>query len=489
MKSFYFIIIIMGLLSSCDKSQQNSYNQKIKRKALKTQDYIVIQKDSQTIEIKVINSTFLGNGQRNYYGSGVPQKWNMLWKTWLGSGKTIVKKGQEELWYGAGWTGQPLFFCENNQPYLLQGAYDHRLKKIDALTGKVIWEYPFEDVIKGTGTIWLNHYTEIPELKALVIQGSRQSRNYHKPTAPALKAISILNGKLVWELNVEKTHSYSRDVDASALVINDTAYIGLENGYFLSFLPDPRQAKHKNDLVQPKILKKIKFYKKQDVLYHAGNLVIEASPAYFDRKIFVSTGSGHVITYDLNLKKIIWDYYIGSDLDGSPVITPDSCILVAIEKQYIQGKGGVLKLNPRTQAVEWFFPTQNKTFADWKGGVIGSPSVKDSLCAFNAIDGNVYVVHQTQLEKNPVKLFDNKTQVRTPKLFFKYLTGPSISTPLLIEDYLITAGYNGIFIFQNLKGKFELIKKIPGRFEATPFIYNKRLYIASRDGYLYCYGE
>ncbi len=487
-----FFIVTQILLISCTNQQesqnQDTTNQNISKHS-KSPYEITLNTDSQSIHIKLINSTFLGNPQRNFYGNNVPKNWNLQWKTWLGSGKTIVKKGQEQLWSGAGWTGQPLFFFENDKPYLLQGAYDYRLKKIDALTGKIIWQYPFEDVIKGTGTIWLNHNTEVPELRALVIQGSRQSKNFHKKNAPALKAISLLTGKCVWELNVEKTQSYSRDADASALVINDTAYIGLENGYFLTFLPDARTAKHKNDLVQPKILKKIKLYKKEDTHHHGGNLVIEASPAYWDRKIFVSSGSGHVVTYNLDKKKIEWDFYVGSDLDGSPVITPDSCILISIEKQYIKGNGGVIKLNPYSKKVEWFYPTQNKSFADWKGGVIGSPAIQDSLCAFTAIDGFTYVVHLQKLENQNTKLFDNQTEVSTPQLVFKYPTGPSISTPLLIDEHLIVAGYNGIHVFQKQNEKFRLLKKIEGRFEATPFIYQKRMYIASRDGYLYCYGE
>lgn len=495
--NFFFtrIILIFCLITLSCKKNHNNENKKIEDlipKVKKNQEFvnqISIKNDSQEFVIKVINPTFLGNNQRNFYGKGIPKKWNLQWKTWLGSGKTIVKKGQEQLWSGAGWTGQPLFYLENEHPYLLQGAYDYHLKKIDALNGKIVWEYPFEDVIKGTGTIWLNSQTEIPELKAVVIQGSRQSKNYHQKNAPALKAISLINGKCVWELNVEKTKSYSRDVDASALIVNDTAYIGLENGYFLSFLPDARQAKHKNELLQPKILKKVKLYKNEDAVLHAGNLVIEASPAYFDRKVFISAGSGHVVTYDLDQKKIVWDYFIGSDLDGSPVVTPDSCILVSIEKQYIKGNGGVLKLNPKNKNVEWFFPTQNKNFADWKGGLIGSPSISDSLCAFIAIDGNTYVVHLNKVQSKTVKLFDSKTEVFCPMLIFKYPTGPSISTPLWVDNHLICAGYHGIHIFYRENQNFKLIKKIPGRFEATPFVYNKRLYIASRDGYLYCYGE
>lgn len=479
----------VGLVLSCEEPKEKSIKTIENSKKVISQEFIHIPTDSQVIELQVINRTFLGNEQRNGYGQGVPQKWDLLWKHYLGVGKTRVKKGQEAQWAGAGWTGQPLLFKENGKLFLLQGAYDHHLKKIDAHTGKLVWEVPFEDVIKGTGTIYLNHHTQVPELRAIVLQGSRQSYQRSHQNAPALKAISLLTGKVVWELNVERTQSYSRDADASALILNDTAYIGLENGLFVSFLPDPRKAHHKNGLLQPKILKRIKFFRSTDALKHAGNLVIEASPAALGHQVFVCAGSGHVIAYDTYRKKVVWDYYIGSDLDGTPVVSKDSCVLVAVEKQYIKGNGGILKLNPRTKQVEWFFPTQNKLFADWKGGVIGSPAVHDTLVATNAIDGNLYVFHLTAADTF-TKLPDNKTLVRKPKLLFRYPIGPSISTPLWIDDYLITAGYQGIYIFQKDPKQFlRLVKKIEGRFEASPFVYEKKLYIASRDGYLYCYGE
>ncbi len=49
---------------------------------------------------------------------------------------------------------------------------------------------------------------------------------------------------------------------------------------------------------------------------------------------------------------VVWDYWIGSDLDGSPITTEDGYILQAVEKQYISANGGVLKLDPRKPPAE-----------------------------------------------------------------------------------------------------------------------------------------
>ncbi len=56
---------------------------------------------------------------------------------------------------------------------------------------------------------------------------------------PSYRAVSYMTGKELWQMNSKKTDSYSRDVDGSALVVNDTAYLALENALFTVFNPNP----------------------------------------------------------------------------------------------------------------------------------------------------------------------------------------------------------------------------------------------------------
>ena len=72
-------------------------------------------------------------------------------ETLFRKGKTTISRNLgERLWAGAGWTGQPLIYKEDDSLYLIQGAYDHHLKKINARNGELIWQYKFDDV-KGQG--------------------------------------------------------------------------------------------------------------------------------------------------------------------------------------------------------------------------------------------------------------------------------------------------------------------------------------------------
>jgi len=457
------------------------------------------------VEVKI--KTFLGDFSRNYYGNQAPTKLDVVWKKYLGSGKTLVSRDEGPVtWSGCGWTGQPLLVIEDGKNYLIQGAYDHKLKKIDAGTGETIWEYEYDDVLKGTGTIWENKYARNFGKSLIILQGSRRGvkNSLYSDIIPSFRAVSYFYGTEYWRLNIKRTASYSRDVDASALILNDTVYIGLENAIFTVLNPNPDSVVKKDGIEQPKIYQEINLYDNKDIASHRGNLVTESSPCLLNGRIYITAGSGHVYGYNLKTKKIDWDFYIGSDLEGSPAATEDSCILVTVEKQYISGKGGVFKLDPskeESESVVWYFPTNNAKLAEWEGGVIGSASINDRtrkenhpyLAAFSATDGYLYVVNHKEIDESKGKVHgpNHKRTYPTPKLVFKKRIGGSISTPIIVGNRLIAAGYGGIYLFEfDQQGKFKLLDhEYPGSFEATPIAWDGKIYVGSRNGYLYCFGE
>lgn len=458
-----------------------------------------------TNSYEVIIPTFLGNYERNYYGNSAPDTLNVHWKHYLGKGKTVIsRKLGEREWAGAGWTGQPLLVREDSNLFLIQGAYDHHLKKINAATGELVWQYKYDDVIKGTGTIWQAPDSTEPENQLVILQGSRLGTNNFLDSKyiPSYRAISYFTGKELWRMDVKWTRSYSRDVDGSALIYNDTAYLGLENSLFTKFDPDYKKASMKNGMFQPAVYHETLLYTNSDVVKHGGNLVTESSPSILDSVLYIASGTGHIFGYSLEKDTIVWDFFIGSDIDGSAVVTSDSCIIVTIEKQYIDGHGGAMKLNPKLppdSAVVWFLPTENKEYASWDGGVIGSAGINDSyrlndstpyLAAISAIDGYLYIVNHAETDSVWVDGPNLKRKYLKPKVVFKFKTGASISTPIIVNNKIIAAGYGGLNLFefdQNLN--FKRIAKHGGTYESTPIVHNKRIYVASRNGYFYCLGE
>ncbi len=462
---------------------------------------------AQNDSVQLIVKTFRGNEQRNYYGSNPPSRLNIKWKLKLGSGVSVVNE-VPRVWSGAGWTGQPLLVIENEIPYIIQGAYDYNLRKINANTGKVVWKYKFDDIIKGTATIWENKQATKVENRHVILQGSRYGakNDWNAKVIPSFRAISLATGKELWRMNVRQTYSYSRDVDASALVLNDTAYIGLENGIFTIFNPDSAAAKMKDGIIQPKIYKEFKLYNDSDILLHGVNFVTEASPTLLKNKIIIGACS-RIIAYNLETKRLDWNFYIATDIDGSAVATHDDKILISLERQYIAGKAGVMKLDPfksEANSVEWFFPTSNVKFAEWEGGVVGTVATNDfynkdnklpNIAAFTAIDGYLYIVDYENIDTIKTVASPNlKQQYKTPKLLYKYRVGQGISSPIIVDDKIIACSSFGIFLFQYkwINNKFKLIllaKKTGIPIEASPIVWNKKIYVASRNGYLYCFGN
>jgi outer membrane protein assembly factor BamB len=459
-------------------------------------------------DIRFIIPTFLGNEQRNFYGNDAPSKLDIIWKTSIGCGETIIptKIVDTANMCGAGWTGQALLIEENGKIFLIQGAYDYNLRKIDAENGNIIWEYKFDDVIKSTGCIWSNPLKakNDPD-KYVIFQGSRQGfgTSLMQDFIPSYRAISYRTGKELWVFNSKKGASYSRDVDGTALIIDDTLFIGLETGNFVKLNPNPDSSRVIDGFRQPCQFLQLELWAKSDMARHRQDLITESSPTLLRNYIYMTSGSGHVYGYN-RLKGIIdFDFFTGSDLNGSAVVSRDSNLLIPVEKQYIDGKGGAMLINPLLHpdsCVLWYYPVGDAKFADWDGGIVGSCATNDryilrtenSLSAFIGIDGFLYVV-ENEFTEPGVTVFGpcNLKKYKTPQLVFKYETGPSISTPIFVGNKLIVLTYFGLYLFEHDHNcNFTLLQKENNiRGEATPIAYNNRLYVASRDGYLYCFGE
>ncbi|MBZ0201616.1 MAG: PQQ-binding-like beta-propeller repeat protein [Ignavibacteria bacterium] len=439
--------------------------------------------------IKIIISTYLGNETRKYYGEDPPDRLNLKWKYFLGKGKSEDKHGNIKEWSGSGWTGQPLLTEENGKLCIYIGALDYHLKKIDAETGHLIWQYKFDDAIKGTGTVFVNSKSNSLREKYSIVQGSKRGygTSLSSKSCFSLRGVSMIDGSELWRYNVEQTRSASRDVDGTPLVINDTIIAALENGY-LAFL-DANNLLDNGKYSSPQEIELVPLYEIKNL---RRNLIAEGSPALIGNTVYNTCGSGWLYGVNKSSKETTFEYYIGADLNGTPPVTDDSCLLVTVEKEYIQGSGGVLKINPHKNSndcVTWFFPTGSKGYADWAGGVVGSVSVSGNYCAFSGMDGYLYLADHTKID--PVRRSpgpDLKKVYPEPLLLDKKYIGPSISTPIIVKNRVIACSYNGIYLFEiKSDTKLELLDKFETGIESTPIVWNHCLYVGSRDGYLYCF--
>ncbi|MBN2779235.1 MAG: hypothetical protein JXR36_16510 [Bacteroidales bacterium] len=458
-------------------------------------------------EVDVVISTFLGNETRNYNGDSLPDKLDTIWQFYLGEGLSPAY-GYDKIWKGAGWTGQPLLVKEKGKYYLIQGAFDYGIHKIDIVTGKEVWVYKFDDILKGTGSIWINKNAEKIEERYVIIQGSRKGwdKDHESDFCWSFRAVSYITGKELWRHNSIPTDSYSRDVDGSALVINDTAYLALENALFTVFDADFRHGDTVEGFIVPKVFKQLQYYTQADIDAHGDDLVAEASPTLLNNHLYTPSGTGWIYGYNILTGKNDWEFYIGADLNGSMPVTFDNCLLVPIEKQYIDGKGGVMKIDPTKNpedAVVWFMPTDTVTWLHWEGGIIGSVTINDKtkspedpfIATFIDCKGDLYIVDYININPDTMVLGPNlKNKYATPKLLAKVNTYATISTPIIVQNRILVSTDSGLFLFEfhfvNKKFEIELLDKIPNMsFDATPIAWNGRIYLADFNGYLWCFGR
>lgn len=471
--------------------------------------------------------SYLGSETRRTYGDGkAPQELDLIWKVKIGSGLTARKSDNKLVtWAGTGWTGQPTLVIEDGIPYLLIGGYDHGLRRIDARSGNVVWRAGFDDVIKGTNTVYFDPRRPKGD-RVVVVSGSRRGSKLDigDPIIAPLRAVSFATGEELWRLPVPRTKNYSQDVDASPLWLDGRLIAALEPGYVVAIDPEvlgPGPDGHPRPSVvatSPLLYTPADVRARPDV--GAANVAVEGSPAVLGDRIYVATGSGHVYGLDRKTLAIEWDFNPGGDFDSTVTVTRDGHLLVGLEREYIKGHGGAFLLDPAkppAEAVIWFFPTADRGIGEWRGGIVGSIAINDEylpeagggrLAAFTSVDGNVYVVSVDETDGSATGP-DGKTALPKPKLVFSDRIGGSISTPVFAHGALVAAGYdNRVHLYRidyaadsggvavasadgsstsvdvREVGTFEA----GGAFESTPLIWDGRVYLGSRDGYLYCLG-
>ena len=452
-------------------------------------------------QVTPLVGTYLGDNQRNFYGNLAPSKLNVKWRVPLGSGKTMFGTSDVRTWKGAGWTGQALVIEERGELYLIQGTLSHHVKKIRARDGKIIWSTSVGDVIKGTPT-----FIDVGgpvETRYTLIVGSRSGFGQHwrNGTAHSLHGISYTTGKILWRHNSRATDCNSRDCDASAVVVGNKAAIPLENGYFTIFSPDARKTHLVGGFPAPKISKQYLLYRESDRQLYRSELCCESSPTMIGSTAYVAAGVGRVYACSLGLfggAKVKLD--CGGDLNSSMPLTNDGQLLLGIEKQFIAGQGGVMKFKTNGE-VSWYHPLPDRKWYTWNGGVVGSPAVnhryqsdvsKDLAC-FVGIDGKLTLVNHKMTQPGKMVWGPRKQKQYPAPLVLDSVTLPqgSISTPLFVGNKIIVGYDNGMDLYQvSAAGKLVRLDRLSGpMFDATPVVWNGRVYAGSKDGNLYCLGN
>ncbi|MHB1017032.1 MAG: outer membrane protein assembly factor BamB family protein [Coriobacteriia bacterium] len=454
--------------------------------------------------IVLAHPTYLGGPGRDATGIGAgPDSLGLIWKLEIGSGTTTLPDGRSVSWAGTGWTGQPTLTFDHGVPSLVIGGYDHGLRRINALDGTVLWRAVLDDVIKGTNTVYHDPRRPAGD-RVVVVTGSRRGSDLEigDPAIAPLRAFSFATGAELWRLPVPRTENYSQDVDASPLWLDGRLIAAIEPGHVLALDPENLTTGPGGYPMPSIVASSPALWSAGDVAARAqeggSNLVLEGSPAVLGDRIYIASSSGHVYGLDRKTLAIEWDFPAIGDLDSTVVVTPDGMLLVGMERQYVD-HGGVFLLDPDkppAEAVVWFFQTEDRGIGEWNGGVVGSVALHPSapLAAFCSVDGSVYVV-RTDVTAGENSGPDGAARYPRPAVVFTGYVGGSISTPAMVEDRMVAVGFDGMVHLYSI-GTVEsgyVVTEIDtftadGPFESTPLIWDGRVYVGCRDGYLYCLG-
>ncbi len=441
---------------------------------------------------------FRGNPSHTFYGMGpVPNNPRIQWRYPESPMKGYSSVGgNQRLWVGTGWTGQPLAWpgTDGQGWEVVFGAYDHDLHFVDWATGTERSKpFPTNDIIKGTPTI-------DPDGFPLVYLGSRD--NYFRIIAMDQEPRAEL-----WSLNGQTRpgRRWNNDWDGNPTIIDDYLLVGGENSLFYIIKLNRGYDENGKVKVDPEILVEMPGYNQELFnLIGDGNVSIESSVAVSEHYAYFANSGGRVVGIDLSrlptMKDpedlIFFDFWVGDDTDASIVIDEEGFLYVAVEKERNRRStrerqeelGQLVKLDPMAQLqgrdpVMWENPPINLPSRSGGGsydaGIWATPALYKGYLFVPTHNGPFYIINKDSGEV----------------VWETNLGWHSWSSPLVVDDQLIVANCTGDILRYDVSNPEspELIWTftIPSEscIESTPLLWEGRIIVGSRDGYVYSIGD
>jgi outer membrane protein assembly factor BamB len=377
---------------------------------------------------------------------------------------------------------------------LMVGAYDGRFHFVDATTGE-----PTRTPIT-TGSIVKGSPTLDPDGFPLVYFGSTDGKL-------RVAAFDREDPVSLWEFATPPFSVEGRwntHWDSAPLIVNDIMFQGGENSMYYIWKLNRGYDDTGLATVDPVLLFKMATWDDEllSVIQQgcsASNALrctstsVESTTAMFEGRIYFGTSAGRVIGLDITDVEngnapIVFDYWVGDDVDGSIVIDEEGMLYVPVEWKRFNDRGRevgqLVKLDPYTDGDPRIWGMESITTPSVYGGVWGTPILGDGVIYVFTNKGNLVVVDRDTGEE----------------LWFHHV-GPSarvgvatsLSSPVLVGDNLLMAGYEGLlhnFDVSNPRQP-ELVWqfRVGTTLEATPAVWKGMIYLFSRDGYLYAIGE
>ncbi len=421
-------------------------------------------------------SMFRGNPTRSWYGSGpIPNEGIIAWRyTEKAMCSDSIDKGVTREWCGNGWTGQPVVYEHAGVTEIIFGAYDKSIHFVNAETGENT-RPPFQtgDIIKGSVTL-------DPDGFPLLYFGSRDNK---------LRIISLNENNTtteLWSLDSKDLPGiWNDDWDSNPVIMDDILFTGGENGWFFAIKLNRNNEVGRDVSVAPEVLFTMPSYD-DAFLTKLGdkNVSIENSVAIYKNKVYFANSGGRIIGLDINniengIAPVIFDYWVGDDVDASIVIDNEGMLYVSAEEERLNPRskevGQVLKLDPsKEDSLIWsvHIPSTTKGIP---GGVWATPALYKNFLYVPTNPGELLAINTTTGEVT------YRDDIHTH----------AWSSPIVSEEELLVTTCDGRLRKYSLEDPAHPIFltgfSIPtgSCIESTPALYEGELYFGARDGYFY----
>ncbi|HRK09071.1 MAG TPA: PQQ-binding-like beta-propeller repeat protein [Pseudobdellovibrionaceae bacterium] len=434
---------------------------------------------------------FRGNPTRTFYGTGpLPRQTpRQLWRypdRPMCSESCVGK--QCSTWCGSGWTGQPVVWERpDGITEVIFGAYDRQVHFVDAQTGRPTRApYPTGDIIKGSVTL-------DPDGFPLLYFGSRDNKY----------RVLALDQEPVREVYSLNAHNVARrlwndDWDGNASIVEDRLFIGGENSWFYVVKLNRSRDSQGRVRVQPEIEVQMPGWT-PEMQRQLGNhmLSIESSVVVFGTRAYWTNSGGMVVGVDWTRVKnkqaeVVFTYWVGDDVDATPVIDERGHLYIAVEYELEQGRaqrasrqrieevGQLIKLDPHnTRDPKIWSIAIPPRGGDGKGGIWSTPALdlKRNQIIVTTHPGDLIILDRdTGREKHRQRLG-----------FHEW------SSPIVIGDDLLLGRCQktGLEMWDLASSSLTSLwstRSPTGCVESTPAVWRGRIYVGSRDGYFYAFG-
>ena len=422
---------------------------------------------------------FRGNPTHTWYGRGpAPRAPDQLWRFPDGAMCSNSSVGSEVTrWCGTGWTGQPAVWEHDGVTEVIFGAYDAAVHFVDAHTGQRLRpDFRVGDLIKGSVTV-------DPDGYPLLYFGSRDNR---------LRIVALDRDEPT-ELFALEDHPdgvWNNDWDGNPSIVDGMLIEGGEDSFFYALELNRAYDTAGKVTVDPEVVVEMPAWN-DELLAAVGdnNVSVESSVAVFEGRAYMTNSGGRVLGVDLERVQdreaaIVFDYWLGDDADASLVIDAAGDLYATVELERFLPRadevGQLVKLDPSRpdDPLVWSVAIPPREGTSGDGGAWGTPALHRGHLYATTHAGDLMVVDAD----------DGEVVWRERIGYHEW------SSPVVVDDTLIVGACEGTGIRAwNLADPSDpsplWTVRVGGCVESTPAVWEGRVFVGSRDGYFYAFGD